>query len=320
MLLDEGVPIALDGEEGDLTPFGVLDETADTSRFAFLVEMDHFVREKYEFRMLCIRYLASRGWRWFGEELYWRHGACIDEFLVSGDEAALNAIDEPDWYASGFMKEPTERHSKYVKASMQTEQWRFAHALRRSVPHARYFGFDVGAADSEYLALANAATTYAEMRPALDLRERLMHDRVAEVVKKYPNQKIALLGGGSHLMKDDEGVRPRRRPGSSASVGHYTTHELAGGSAHVLAIWLLQGSGETSNPYLGVPPVRVAPVAETINVAMEARWRSPHMVRVGDDAQDRQVTQLHQRVMTCRLGEQTDAIVFAPEVNPLRSG
>jgi len=66
---ERGVAIELDGEHGDLTPFSVLDRAADSARVAFVGEMDHFIEEKYAYRLLCIRYLVSRGWRWFGEEI-----------------------------------------------------------------------------------------------------------------------------------------------------------------------------------------------------------------------------------------------------------
>jgi hypothetical protein len=66
VLSDRAVPVDLDDPDADLTPFAVLDDLADRARVAFLVEMDHFVKEKSAFRLLCIRYLASSGWRWFG--------------------------------------------------------------------------------------------------------------------------------------------------------------------------------------------------------------------------------------------------------------
>ena len=55
MLADEVIPIEFDGERGDLAPFAVLDRLAGAARVAYLVEMDHFIAEKYDFRLLCIR-------------------------------------------------------------------------------------------------------------------------------------------------------------------------------------------------------------------------------------------------------------------------
>jgi hypothetical protein len=84
-MLDSGIPIELDGESGPIEPFGALDAVAAKARVAYIVEMDNFVHEKYDFLLMCIRYLASRGWSWFGEELDWRQGERIDHYLRTGD-------------------------------------------------------------------------------------------------------------------------------------------------------------------------------------------------------------------------------------------
>jgi hypothetical protein len=316
--IDAAVPVDLDGEFGSLAPFAVLDELADAARFAFIVEMDHFVHEKYEFRLLCARYLASRGWRRFGEEIDWRQGERMDRYLTTGNPSNLAPFDEPPWYRSGVMREPTERHERYVKAAMESERQRFAIALRRVVPNARYFGFDVGGGDAAYLDMMNAATTAAELRLALDFREQLMQERVTRVAKDNPHDRIALLAGGTHLMKDDDLVTPSRASGGAQtpSVGHFVTKTLA--AEPVLAIWLLQGSGASSNAYLGVPPVDIVPAPGTINVEFAERWQTPCLIVTGGDAHERRITQLHQQVMRCRLQDQTDAVVFAPHVTPLR--
>ena len=96
-------PLELDGEHGDVGPLGVLDELAANARVAFLVEMDHCIHERHEFRLLCLRYLAAHGWRWFGEELDWRQGERTDAYLQAGDEALLEPVDDGNWYTSGIL-------------------------------------------------------------------------------------------------------------------------------------------------------------------------------------------------------------------------
>ena len=97
--------------------------------------MDHFIHEKYDFRLLCIRYLASRGWRWFGEELDHRQGERIDRYLTgNGDASLLDAIDEPEWYTSGILASNTDR---YPKAAFDAEQRRFHEAVRRTASRTR---------------------------------------------------------------------------------------------------------------------------------------------------------------------------------------
>jgi erythromycin esterase-like protein len=310
------LPIDLDGEHGDLAPFSVLDDLADRARVAYIVEMDHFIHEKYDFRLLCIRYLASRGWRWFGEELDWRQGERVDRYLATGDERLLDPIEEPDWYTSGALRQAVDRHPK---AAFDAEQRRFAQAVRRAVPDARWFGFDIGGADEDYLKLANAARTLDELPPAMALRERLIHERVARFLRDHPDEKVALMAGSLHLMKDDDRVQAPGviGPGgdTDASVGHHVVHEL--GEGPVLSIWLLHGRGTSANPWLTAPG-ELSPQPGTLDAEFAQRWDRPCLVRVDDDDAERRVTQMHNQVMTCRLSEQVDAVVFAPEVSPIR--
>lgn len=311
------VPIELDGELGPLEAFSVLDELADAARAAYIVEMDHFIHEKYDFRLLCIRYLASHGFTWFGEELDHRQGERVDAYLRGGPSELLDTIDEPEWYTSGVLSTNTDR---FPKAGFDAEQRRFHEAVRRAVPHARWFGFDIGRDDAEYIERANAATTFEELRPVMALRERIMHERVANVLRDTPGAKIALMAGSTHLMKDDAGVDT---PGVGAgpggdtddSIGHHVAHHLVGGP--VLSFWLLHGTGTSSNPWLP-PPGKLEPQPETVDAGLATRHDEPVLL-TGSFGNDRaRVTQMHNMVMTCRLDEQVDAIVFAPRVTPLR--
>lgn len=310
------MPIDLDG---DIAPFAALDAAAEEARVAFIVEMDHFVHEKYAFRLQCIRYLASRGWRWFGEELDARQGERVDRYLTTGDESFLDPIEEPEWYTSGVLAQANARHPK---EAWEAEQCAFARAVRRAVPGVRWFGFDIGAADDEYIGLANAATTFEELRPAMAVRERLMHERVARVMRDNPGDKVALMAGSTHLMKDDGGVDT---PGVGAgpggdtehSIGHHVAHELT--DAPVLSIWMLHGSGTTANPWLP-PPGRLAPAPGTVDAELAGRWQQPCLTLVTGDVEQRRVTQMHNQVMSCRLADQVDAIVFVPRVTPISVG
>lgn len=58
MLSDRAIPIELDGEHASLDAFALFDEVADRCRIAFIGEMDHFVAEKLQVRLLVCRYLA----------------------------------------------------------------------------------------------------------------------------------------------------------------------------------------------------------------------------------------------------------------------
>lgn len=310
------VALDLDGENGDLSPFAVFDELAATAKVAYLVEMDHFIHEKFEFRLQCVRYLASRGWRWLGEELDWREGERIDRYLRTGDESALTPVDSHDWYTAGVLREPMSRRPTRL---LNAEQQRFARAIRRQVPQARYFGFDVGGADREYLAMANAATTHEDLLPVMAYRERLMYEHVGRVLRDNPGEKVILMAGSLHLMKDDTGVdAPGVTPaggGLTPSIGHHVAHNLADGP--VLSLWLLHGSGPTASPYLQPPTLQ--PAAGTLDEALLSQWNRPCLMVVDGDS-EACVTQMHNQPVACHpLAEQVDGIVFTPTVSRLRS-
>lgn len=312
-----GQELDLDGEAGALDAFSVLDELADAARVAFLVEMDHFIHEKYAFRLLCVRYLASRGWRWFGEELDPRLGARTDEYLRTGDETLLAPIDEPEWYTSGILATAPPR--PHPAEALAAEQARQARAVRATVPDARWFGFDIGGDDEEYLAMANAAESFEALGPAMAHREQRMHERVASVLDANPAERVALMAGSTHLLKDDRLVDAPGAVGPGGgvvpSIGHHVAQELVDGP--VLAIWLLHGSGTSANPWLP-PPGRLRPARGTVDGDLARRLRHPALLPV-DRAPTgrRRVTQMHNLVLACELRTQVDAVVFVPEVTPI---
>jgi hypothetical protein len=229
----------------------------------------------------------------------------------------LDAIDEANWYTTGVLAGATARHPK---AAFGAEQRRFHTAVREFVPGARWFGFDIGATDEEYIRLANAANTFEELAPVMALRERLMYEHVERVLDENPGEKIALMAGSLHLMKNDDRVEAPgvTGPGGDTdySIGHYVTNVLARGP--VLSIWLLHGRGRSANPWLPSPG-ELTPGDETFDAELLERWDRPCLLVVGDDRAERRITQMHNAVMRCRLGDQVDAIVFAPEVTPLRT-
>ncbi len=70
-----------------------LDRMLAGKRFAFLGEPDHFILEKYPFRLLFIQYLLERGWRHVGMETGRSVGWRVDRYLETGDASHLQ--DEP---------------------------------------------------------------------------------------------------------------------------------------------------------------------------------------------------------------------------------
>lgn len=309
-MIDDAVAIELQGEHGDTAPLSMLDDLAASARFAFLVEPEHCIHERHEFRLLCCRYLAAHGWTWLGEEVGWRWGERVDRYLATGDESLLD-VDENPGFTSGML---APAHANAPIAALHAERRRAAQAMRRSLGRMRYFGFD-GAGDPEYMERGNAIATIEDLQGFMAWREERMHERVTEVAQSNPSAKIALMAGGAHLAKDDAGLRtvnPANAGGNRVpSVGHHVSHSLAGGP--VLSIWLLYGGGRTASPH--VPGGDLTVDGSTLNAQLAKAWAGPCLARV-DDEQD-QHTIVSFGPLACRLSEQIDAIVFSPRVTPV---
>jgi hypothetical protein len=277
--------------------------------------MDHFIAEKSEFRLLCIRYLASRGFRCFGEEVDWRVGQRLDRFLTAGTESMLEPLIEEPWYKTGVLADPTSRQNDI---SMQLDRVRLVRNVRDVVPGARWFGFDVGATDTDYLAAANAAETFEDLRPVMARREQLIHERVDAFLGDHPDDKVVLMAGSTHLAKDDDAIETPGVVGPGGgivhSVGHHVVHDQS--DQPVLSIWFLHGAGRSDNPYLD-PPGRLVAAPGTLNADLLEGRGGPCLLRVDHDREWRSITQMHNAVLRCRLADQVDAIVFAPTVTPL---
>ncbi len=67
-----------------------LDRMLAGKRFAFLGEPDHFILEKYPFRLTLIRYLFAHGWRHVGMETGRSVGWRVDRYLETGDASCLS--------------------------------------------------------------------------------------------------------------------------------------------------------------------------------------------------------------------------------------
>jgi len=212
-----------------------------------------------------------------------------------------------------------EPSSRFDDTNMQRDRAELVRRVREFVPEARWFGFDIGGADREYLSAANAATSYADLASVMALRERIMHRRVAEFLGSHPAERVALLAGSTHLAKDDDGIDAPGVTGPGGgderSIGHHVAHQLT--DAPVLSIWCLHGEGRSANPYLPAPGA-LQPAPGTLNAELLEQVDEPCFLRIdADDKRNRFVTQMHNAVLSCSLAAQVDAIVFVPHVTPL---
>jgi len=200
---------------------GVLDGALARKRVVFLGEPDHYIHEKYAFRLIMIEHLVKKGWRHIGMEMGRSDGQRLDRYLQTGDETFLDRMaaygceeykrsdrdDEP----SGLFARVKER-LEASRAAFWAEERRFAAALleinrsrEKGTPPVRFFGFDVdlvpdcGYGDLEaILAAADSPTPLADslhgalQRIAGETREEEV-ERLTRVVEKVQKQKAALV-------------------------------------------------------------------------------------------------------------------------------
>jgi len=127
----------------------ILDPLLTGKRFAYIGESDHFIHEKYAYRLLMLEYLAGRGFTHLGEEVGASDGMRIDRFIATGDESQLERVtiygyagatrSDRDDTPTGILRESFG--DAYPTALFAAEQKRFAHRLRKI--GVRFFGFDI---------------------------------------------------------------------------------------------------------------------------------------------------------------------------------
>jgi len=140
----------------DVERLAFLDKPLAGKRIVYLGEPNHWIHEKYPYRLLMVRYLFSRGWRHLGEELSWSDGRRVDRYLETGESAQLDRVtaygyegaDRPDRddKPTGLLK---DGWTSFPTELFRAEQVRFAQSLRRmseSRPpgseRLHFFGFD----------------------------------------------------------------------------------------------------------------------------------------------------------------------------------
>ncbi|HWA60748.1 MAG TPA: hypothetical protein VG939_05205 [Caulobacteraceae bacterium] len=151
---DAGTALAwpFDGLACDPEAFAGLDGQLAAADLVFLGEMDHFIHEKADFRLAACRWLLSRGWTSFAEELAWSDGRRVNAFLAGGDEAAFDRVSLFGWRGD-LRDDRDDRPTGLLRASfdaypvdiMAAEQRRFYLGLAAAANGASVtlHGFDI---------------------------------------------------------------------------------------------------------------------------------------------------------------------------------
>ena len=139
----------LDAIDENARQLSILDPLIAGKRFAYIGESDHFIHEKYPYRLAMLNYLAARGFTHLGEELGASDGMRIARFIETGDDSQLERVtiygykgasrSDRDDTPTGILRDSFG--DAYPTAQFAAEQKRFAHGLRKF--GVRFFGFDI---------------------------------------------------------------------------------------------------------------------------------------------------------------------------------
>lgn len=147
----------LDGEDLNIERLAFLDQLLVDKRVIYLGEEDHWIHEKNDFRLLLLRFLVSRGWKFIGEELGWSDGLSINQYLETQDKSYLKRIatygyrgdlrTDRDDKPTGILKDTWENYPEEAFASEQLSIIRALVKLNHDFPtrsqSLHYFGFDL---------------------------------------------------------------------------------------------------------------------------------------------------------------------------------
>ena len=213
----------LDAIDENVRRVSVLDPMLAGKRLAYVGESDHFIHEKYAYRLLVLNYLASRGFTHIGEEFGASDGTRIDRFIASGDDSILERI-AMFGYTGGIRADrddkPTgilrDSFGTYPTAQFAAEQKRFARGLREisrrlesreSGSRLHFLGFDIDALPGG---------GYEDLAAILDSlpADAIAHLRqtLQRVEGETIDQEIARLGEALRLIDADARLSPLHHP------------------------------------------------------------------------------------------------------------
>ncbi len=157
-VVETAMPIS-EGSNGEpvRTDWTTLDTLLTGKRIISLGTSDHWVQQKYEYRLALIRHLFSAGWRYIGMEMDFADGIRVDRYLDSGNEIHLDLVAlygyaggrrvDRDDLPIGF---PGMNNPEFRKA-FRADEFSFLAGLRElnaSLPNdeqrLRWFGYDLG--------------------------------------------------------------------------------------------------------------------------------------------------------------------------------
>jgi hypothetical protein len=123
---------------------GALDRMLVGKRFVFLGEPDHFLVEKYPFRLLFLRYLFGRGWRHVGMETGRSVGWRVDRYLETGDTSYLSDLGaEPPGPTDGPIRDKELEFIEAHENPFHEQLRRISESGAPGTPRLHYWGYDL---------------------------------------------------------------------------------------------------------------------------------------------------------------------------------
>lgn len=148
---------SLDPRGVDSTALSFLDSALAGKRILYLGVSDHWVNQKYDYRLTLINYLFARGWRRIGMEMDFCDGKRVDHYLETGDPSHLERValygyrggwrEDRDDLPTGF----PGMHVPAFRKAFLNQEYAFLSQLRAlneslqgSSSRLSWFGYDVG--------------------------------------------------------------------------------------------------------------------------------------------------------------------------------
>lgn len=121
----------------------MLERMLKDKRFVFLGEPDHYLIEKFPFRLMFIRNLFDRGWQHVGMEMGRSMGWRLNQYIDTGDTVFLPHSKMEDGYdyrkAFGHMFDFIEQHEPVFFKQLRT----LSESRPPGRPRLHFFGFDM---------------------------------------------------------------------------------------------------------------------------------------------------------------------------------
>jgi erythromycin esterase-like protein len=199
----------LDWDKVDLTELSFLDRELEGNRIVYLGEPDHYIHEKYDFRLILIRYLFEKGWRHIGMEIGRSDGKKADRYLETGDPLWLERMallgykgdqrtDRDDSKKVGKAR----KNPAFLKAFLSEKKWFFSQLrsinenLAPEQSRLCWFGFDAdtypGGGYADARAILERRKNDPLIKEILEKLTRVEKESVEQEVERLKNVLISI--------------------------------------------------------------------------------------------------------------------------------